>query len=141
MKPIYIAAVEMANANQLKDSIVDVLKDMGDCDIVERFIETVFGVDVKADKLATITEYDGWECTLIKFDYITDTVEYQREKDITRYFSDKKKAEIYSNRGEYRYSDMNYDQTDEYCFPGTYHVIETSVTNKYSWDNRKVIVK
>lgn len=141
MKPIYIAAVEMANANQLKDSIVDVLKNMGDCEFIERFIETVFGVDVKVDKLATITEYDGWECTLIKFDYITDTVEYQREKDITRYFSDKDKAERYSNTGEYRYSDMKYDMTDEYCFPGVYHEVGTDATTKYFWDNRKVIVK
>lgn len=141
MKPIYIAAVEMANANQLKDGIVDVLKNMGDCEFIERFIETVFGVDVKADKLASIIEYDGWECTLMEYDYVTDAVKYQREKDVTRYFSDKDKAERYSNTGEYRYCDMKYNPDDEYCFPGTYHEVETNVTTKYCWDNRKVIVK
>lgn len=141
MKPIYIAAVEMANANQLKDGIVDVLKNMNDCEFIERFIEAVFGVDVKADELATVTEYEGWKCTLIEYDYITDTVKYQKEKDVTRYFSDKDKAERYSNTGEYRYGDMKYDMTDEYCIPGVYHEVATDITSKYFWDNRKVIIK
>ena len=96
MKRIYAATVRMSDTDYIKDRLQTTIMNLNDCDIIERFLDTIFECDVKEYELPKVTiDYDEWTCTLNSFDYITDKVRYKREKDVIRYFKTQEDANTY----------------------------------------------
>lgn len=140
MKRIYAATVRMSDTDYIKDRLQTTIMNLNDCDIIERFLDTIFECDVKEYELPKVTiDYDGWTCTLNSFDYITDKVRYKREKDVIRYFKTQEDANTYNHSGKCSWSSYKYECSDEYQFKGQYHEVNNDYCSLKDWMERKTI--
>lgn len=132
MRRIYQGAVKMADADVLKKNIELALASVkSDNEMIERFMDTVFGVDVKITDIPKVVSTDeGREIrTLIDFDYVSDKVRYESKHTKTKYFATQAEADAYANTGDYRYDSYKDRKVGDYTFSATY----THTSNTSTW--------
>lgn len=136
MRRIYQGAVKMANADVLKKNIELALASVtSDNDTIERFMDTIFGVDVKITEIPKVVSSDeGREIrTLIDFDYVSDRVRYKSKHIKTKYFATQEEADAYANNGDYRYGSCKERKVGDYTFSATYTHMSNTYTYLSNW--------
>ena len=105
-------------------------------DIQERFVELVLGIADEHGVCESLPEtsktYRGYVAHLLSYDYLTDTVSYEYEETVDKYFDTRENADKYSENGTVCGA-SNYKQTDECPYIGTRSVTRTSTMSRADW--------
>ena len=107
-------------------------------DMRKRFIEAILGIvnvdDAAASIPKEVTERDNTVRTMTGLNYFFGTVEYDYPEDVTRYFTDEKKATKFAETGDSGcYNDWEYKKTDTYQYSATHTFTRHSNCSLDDW--------
>lgn len=130
MKKIYTAALNMADANVLKENISRLLSFFQNSEEQERLVEILLNMDTKDDELPKKVKRDNDVIlTLVSTDYLNDSIRYAYMTSDVYYFKTEEDAKVYVETGK-RQGDYSWSKKEEYPFTGK-RVYETSSTMSY----------
>lgn len=135
MKKIYSAAINMANAQELKTSLVESINkvDVKNSPIIERFIDTIFGCDITMDELPKVKYNSSYGVmTLESASYLSDEVIFNYNSVDTRYFENQEDADKYAETGDFDYSKSNYNKTETYTIKAS-HKFARKSNYSFEW--------
>lgn len=99
-KKVYARLIDTTNGNQFKDAVIAALNSADDK--VLRFLDIVFGCEIKVDELPTQKlDWSDRVCTLTSIDYLNNRVNYIYDDKDTKYFENEELATTYAETGEY----------------------------------------
>ena len=126
-------------SNEINTVTLCEMCDMMDSAMRDRFVNAILGiVDYKevSDSLSKTSKIYKRDCRLLSYNYLTDTVKYEYDDVVTRYYHTEEEAKRFSEEGRGRWDGSN-KKDENYKFEASYTFRETSSCGSSEWESGK----